>query len=45
MEKMYRFLQSGESPDFGVFTENEERILPAETGDVLVERGVAEEVI
>ena len=45
MEKKYRFLQSGESPDFGIFTENEERMLPVETGDLLWERGVAEEVI
>lgn len=45
MEGIYRFLQSGESPDFGVFTEGEERTLPVETGDVLVSRGVAEEVI
>lgn len=45
MEKNYRFLQSGESPEFGIFTEGEERILPSIIGDVLVERGVAEEVI
>lgn len=43
--RIYRFLQSGESPDFGIFTENEERELPIDIGEVLVARGVAEEVI
>lgn len=43
--KEYRMLQSGESPDFGLFTEGDIITLPVNIGDPLVARGVAEEVI
>lgn len=43
--KEYRMLQSGESPDFGPFTEGGIRTLSINIGGPLVERGVAEEVI
>lgn len=42
--KEYRMLQSGESPDFGIFEENQIITLPVNIGDPLVARGVAEEV-
>ena len=43
--KEYMLLQSGESPDFGPFTEGDIRSLPVDIGGPLVARGVAEEVI
>jgi hypothetical protein len=36
------FLQSGESPDFGVFTEGETRPMDKDTAELLKTRGVVD---
>jgi len=40
-----KFLQSGESPDFGAFKENDEKDLDDETAQLLKQRGVVADAV
>lgn len=40
----YRFLSSGESPEFGRYNAGDIKELPKTIGDILIKRGLVEEV-